>query len=269
MENILRMALVHKEKAEGFLSNLEKLRSDRSVNDVSYNALKMEYSSNLQNALAKIDLVKQDLNKRINMKSAELSVYKQELANLDARFKIGQISAAEYLKLSKIPEKKALAAEGQISYFTSLVNAQHSNDVAVPEATGLRALVSFALNFRNKPAGGQLSLPSHIPAIPSQMPVKEKPIHDTTTVTNLQILPDRVRQGGTVGVVATLVNPGPDPVTHKAEFKVNQQLEAINDLALNPGQSEEVTFMVVAGAPGDYYVSVDNANGIFRVMTGI
>jgi uncharacterized membrane protein len=84
----------------------------------------------------------------------------------------------------------------------------------------------------------------------------------------LQILPDRVRPGSTVGIVATLVNSGPDPVTHKAEFKVNQQLQAVEDVALNPGHSQEVTFMVVAGAPGDYYVSVDSANGIFRVMTG-
>ena len=138
----------------------------------------------------------------------------------------------------------------------------------MPEATGLKALVALIPNFRNKPAGSQLSVPSHIQSIASQTPVKE-PFHDTTTVTNLQILPDRVRPGSTVGIVATLVNPGPDPVTHKAEFKVNQQLEAVNDIALNPGQSEEVTFMVVAGAPGDYYVSVDSANGIFRVMTGV
>ena len=147
MENILRTALIHKEKAEVFLSNLEKLRSDGAVNDVSYNALKMEYSSNLQHALAKIDLIRQDLNKRINMKSTELSVYKQELANLDARFKVGQLSAAAYLKLSKNPEKKAAAVEEQISHFTSLLNAQHSNDVSVPKATGLKALVSLVSNF--------------------------------------------------------------------------------------------------------------------------
>jgi hypothetical protein len=268
MEDMLRTALIHKEKAEVFLSNLEKLRNDRAVNDISYNALKMEYASNLQHALSKIDLIRQDLNKRINMKSTELSVYKQELANLETRFKVGQLSAAAYLKLSKNPEKKAAIAEEQLSHFTSLLNAQRSNDVSVPEATGLKALVALIPNFRNKPAGSQLSVPSHIQSIASQTPVKE-PFHDTTTVTNLQILPDRVRPGSTVGIVATLVNPGPDPVTHKAEFKVNQQLEAVNDIALNPGQSEEVTFMVVAGAPGDYYVSVDSANGIFRVMTGV
>jgi len=267
MENILRMALIHKERVEVFLNNLEKLRSDGAVNDVSYNALRMEYSSNLQSALAKIDLIRQDLNKRINMQSTELSVYKQELANLGARFEVGQLSASAYLKLSNQPEKKAAAVEEQISHFTSLLNAQHSNDVSVPTVTGLQALVSLISNFGKKPAGAQLNLPSRIPTITSQIPVKERPFHDTATVTNLQILPDRVRPGCTVGVIATLVNPGPDPVTHKAEFKVNQKLETVNDVALNPGQSEEVTFMIVAGAPGDYYVSVDNANGIFRVVT--
>jgi hypothetical protein len=269
MENILRTAFMEKERAEVFLSNLEKLRNDAAVNDVSYNALKMEYSSNLQHALAKIDLIRQDLNKKINTKSTELSVYKQELANMETRFKVGQLSAAAYLKLSKNPEKKAAAIEEQIAHFTSLLNAQRSNDVAVPETTGLKALVSVVSILRSKTAGGQSSMPSYISAPPAQVPVKEEPVYDTTTITNLQILPDRVRPGSTVGVVATLVNPGPDPVTHKAEFKVNHQLEAVNDVALNPGQSQEVTFMIVAGDPGDYYVSVDNANGIFRVMTGI
>ncbi|MGA9047523.1 MAG: hypothetical protein WB588_00845 [Dehalococcoidia bacterium] len=268
MEEMLRTALRNKEKAEVFLSNLEKLRGDGAVNDVSYNALKMEYASNLQHELSKIELIRQDLNKKINMKSTELSVYKQELANLDARFKVGQLSAAAYLKLSKNPDKKAVEVEEQITHFTSLLNAQRSNDVTVPEATGLKALVSFVSSFSGKPAGAQLGIPSRISAPSPQMPVKEELVRDATAVTNLQILPDRVRPGSTVGVVATLVNPGPDPVTHKAEFKVNQRLEAINDVALNPGQSQEITFMVVAGAPGDYYVSVDNANGIFRVMTG-
>lgn len=268
MENDLRTALILKEKAEIFLSNLEKLRRDGAVNDISYNALKNEYASNLQQALAKIDLIRQDLNKRLQMKSTELSIYRQELANLETRFKVGQLSAAAYLKLSKGPEKKATAVEELISHFTSLLNAQRSNDVSMPEATGVQALVSLVSNFRNKASSARTGIPNYL-AAPPQIPVKEEPVHDTTMVTGLQILPDRVNPGSTVGVIATLVNPGPDAVSHKAELRVNQQLEAVNDVALNPGQSQEITFMIVAGAPGDYYVTVDNANGIFRVITGV
>jgi hypothetical protein len=85
-------------------------------------------------------------------------------------------------------------------------------------------------------------------------------------VSNLHILPDRAYPGSSIGVVATVVNSGPDKVQHKAEFKVNSRLEAVNEMTLEAGQSQEITFMTVAGTPGDYYVSVDNATSILRIL---
>ena len=140
MEKDLRLALLSKEKAELFLSNLEKLRADNAVNEMSYNALKTEYSSSLQHALIKIDHIKAEFNKTLAGKNRELGVYKQELANLEARFKVGQIAAATFLKTAKIPEKKITYLEDQISHLNSLINARHSAEVTVPETSGFGSL---------------------------------------------------------------------------------------------------------------------------------
>jgi hypothetical protein len=79
-------------------------------------------------------------------------------------------------------------------------------------------------------------------------------------------LPDRAFPGSTIGVIAAIVNTGTEPLLHRAELKVNDRIEAVNDVNLNPGQTEETTFMTVAGSPGDYYISVDNATGILKVL---
>jgi hypothetical protein len=266
MEKDLRLALLSKEKSELFLSNLEKLRGDNAVNEMSYNALKTEYASALQNSLIRIDHIKAEFSKTLAGKNRELSVYKQELANLEARFKVGQIAAAVFLKTAKIPEKKITYLEDQLAHLNSLINARHSAEVTVPETSGFGSL------FGLRPAPERPALLPHIgyqepvPA-PAPQPVAEPvKVQDSTSVSSLMILPDRAFPGSTIGVIAAIVNTGTEPLLHRAELKVNDRIEAVNDVNLNPGQTEETTFMTVASSPGDYYISVDNATGILKVL---
>jgi hypothetical protein len=269
MERELRAALLSKEKAELFLSNLEKLRKDGAVNEMSYSSLKGEYSASLQYALIKIEHLKQELSKVAATRSRELNVYKQELANLEARFKVGQIPAPSFLKLSKGPERKVAFLEDQISHLTSLTNARHSAEISAPETSGFVSLFG-----RRSPTPSRLPVTSYV-GYEQQPPISPAPVQavpepprppDSTTIQSLMVLPERAVPGSTVGVVAMIVNSGQEPVRHRAEFKVNDHVEAVNDVSLNPGQSEELTFMTVAGAPGDYYMSVDNATGILKVL---
>ena len=269
MENDLHAAFVNKEKAELFLNNLAQLHTDKGINDASYNALKAEYSISLQHARMKIEGIKQELNKRLALKSRQLGVFKQELANHDARFKVGQIPSAAYLRLSKVPQKKAGILEEEIAHLNSLISSQNSAEVSIPESAGLAAFFSSRLQM-GKPRAD--AIPGHImwtpPAQATQPAEVIAPVlpPDTTSVSNLHILPDRAYPGSSVGIIATVVNSGQDKVQHRAEFKVNGRLEASNDITIEAGQSQEITFMTVAGAPGDYYVSVDNATGILRIM---
>jgi hypothetical protein len=268
MEKDLRLALYDKEKAELFLSNLEKLRGDNSVNEMSYNALKNEYTSALQHAMIRIEHFKAEFSKTLVGKKRELGIYKQELANLDARFKVGQVTAADFLKQGKIPERKIAVLEDQIGHLNSLINAKHSAEVTVPETSGIGAL------FGRRPAAAERPpIVSHIgstetpPPPPQEVPPPEPvKIPDPTSVSSLSILPDRAFPGSTIGVIATILNIGQGPITHRAEFKVNGRIEAVSDVNLNPGQNQEVTFMTVSGPPGDYSIAVDNAVGILKVL---
>jgi len=273
MDKELRLALLNKEKAELFLSNLERLFFDKTVNETSYKILKSEYDANLQHAQLKVDQIKQELNKRLTLKTRELDIYKQELANLDARFKVGQLSADEFIKLSKIPDKKVNYLEEQISQLNSLTSAQHSSEVTVQQAGGLGLLFPSRAKNVNKPV--ILPTPPEPPA--PELPPVEEPVviepppkvYDPTSISDLMILPDRVLPGSTVGIIATITNSGIEAVHHRTEFKINDRIEAINEIMLNPGQSEELTFLAVAGPAGEYYVSVDNATGILRVLPSL
>ena len=262
----MRLALMDKEKAELFMSNLEKLFAEQTVNEASYNLLKSEYSALLQQAQSKIDQLKQELNKQLTLKTRELEIYKQELANIDARFKVGQLSAAEFIKLSKNPGRKISLLEEQVAHLNHLANVKHSSEIAAQETSGLASLFS-----RSKPANPPVVL-TRVPEPPSAPaeglpPVVLPPvIYDPTTVSNLSILPDRVLPGSSVGIIATVNNPGLEPVHHQLEFKINGKVESISKITLNPGQSEEITFTTIAGPPGEYYLSIDSATGVLRVL---
>jgi len=269
MESKLRIALLIKEKAELFLNILEKLRNEKAINDVSYGVLKTAYLDNLQNAQIKIEQIKQELNKGLAMRARQLGTPKQELANLDALFKEGQIAANKYQRLSKAPQKKASALEDEIAHLDSLTNCKHSSEVAPAGPSNLLSLLASKLRPEKRPAdispGRQGRTPSTQPE-QTRSNSEQVKLPDASSVSNLLVLPDRAYPGSSIGVIATIVNPGQEPLHHKAEFKINGRVVAVNEILLKPGQSEEVTFMTVAGAPGDYNVAVDNAAGILRIL---
>jgi len=269
MENDLYAAFANKEKAELFLNNLAQLHGDKAINDAAHNALKAEYSVSLQHAHIKIEGIKQELNKRLALKSRQLGVLKQELANLDARFKVGQIPSVAYLHLSKGPQKKAAVLEEETCHLNSLISSQHSSEISIPEFAGMASFISSLFPGGKARTATVTVHPVWTPPTQSTQPadaIAPVPPPDTTGVSNLLILPDKAYPGSSIGVVATVVNSGADKVQHRAEFKVNGRLEAVNEMTIEAGQSQEITFMTVAGTPGDYYLSVDNATGILRIM---
>jgi hypothetical protein len=268
MESDLHAAFLNKERAELFLANLESLHNDKAINDLSYTALRTEYAVNLQHAQIKIDQVKQEFNKRIALRTRQLGVFKQEMANLDARFKVGQVPAETYIKQIKNPQKKASDLEEQIAHLNSLINAKTSTEVTVPESTGIFSLLTSRFSRGDRQPA---AMPVHLWAPPTaaEQPQNIPPpadIPDTTSISSLHILPDRAHPSSSIGVIATITNSGQEKVRHRAEFKINGRIEAIEDVSIEPGHSQEVTFMTVGGPPGEYHISVDNAAGILRII---
>jgi len=271
MSKELKTAFENKEKAELFLANLEKLYSDDTVKEASYNILKSEYTLALKNAQLKIDSIKQELNKVLRTRTHELDVYKQELAHLEARFKVGQFTADTYLKQAKNPRKKVSDLTDQVSNLNALINASQSGDIPAIEYTGvgsiLTSLGSIFISRKETINSFDLLFPAVVPE-ENIAPAEKRQVPDTVNVSNLCILPERVLPGSSVGIIATIINTGLETVLHKTEFKINNSTQSINEITLSPGQCEELTFMMTAGAPGDYFISIDNVTGTLHVLPG-
>ncbi len=86
------------------------------------------------------------------------------------------------------------------------------------------------------------------------------------SITNFQVMPDRVVQDSDVGIIATITNSSQDTIQHKLELKINGEIKAFHQLTLAPGESQEVTFVTAAGAPGDYRVDINGLTSKFSVM---
>lgn len=129
MKKELRGAYSGKEEADLLLSNLEKLKSEGSIADAQYDMLKAEYTSMTDGAIWKVDAIKARLQEQLDGKTRELGVFRQELSNLEARFKVGQIPAETYLKREKAPKKKVAELERQVSELQTVVSSSSSADI--------------------------------------------------------------------------------------------------------------------------------------------
>jgi hypothetical protein len=94
-----------------------------------------------------------------------------------------------------------------------------------------------------------------------------KGLPEGLVMANLQILPDRVVSGNHIGVVIRLRNAGKQPiVNHRMDLKINGQTKDAAVINLDPGKSDEITFLVTAETPGDYTIDLDGREGKFIVI---
>jgi hypothetical protein len=292
MQDKLRAALTLKEKAEMYIVNLEKLKEEKSVDLSQYRVLKIEYSQMLEEAVSEVYSLKNNIKRELDNRISKLESLKQEVAYLEARFKVGQLSADTFLAKEKGPKGRLIELEKQISELLSYLNANKSTDLGIPES-GFK-LFGFNLWSRKHPSLTPLptareasdSEPKPPPVVeqPAPQPLPEPPPPPppppepplppppppppppTVSITGLQIMPNRVSEGGSLGIMATITNVSPDNLQYKVELKINNDIKDSNILNLYFGESQEITFVTVAGAPGDYLVDIGGVTGNFSVM---
>jgi hypothetical protein len=86
------------------------------------------------------------------------------------------------------------------------------------------------------------------------------------SITDLDILPDRVVHGNHIGVIARIKNVGHEFFSHLIEMKINGDVFDTAEIHLEPGQTQELTFMVAAGAPGEYSVDIEGRESTYTVV---
>jgi predicted alpha-1,2-mannosidase len=84
-------------------------------------------------------------------------------------------------------------------------------------------------------------------------------------VENLRISPQRVYLGENVTVSVDVVNVGENNGTKFLALKIDNTLEAIENITLEPGESGIVSFKVSRDVPGVYEVEIENLTGNFIV----
>ncbi|MFH1003219.1 MAG: CARDB domain-containing protein, partial [Chloroflexota bacterium] len=102
-----------------------------------------------------------------------------------------------------------------------------------------------------------------------------EPDDDTSSITpqvafsvgGLSISPTSVRSGQRVTISALVTNSGDAAGSYEVVLKINGVTEGTQEIALDAGQSQEVTFTTQKDTPGSYAVDVNGANGSFQVIS--
>ena len=275
MKKKLIAAYSTKEKAESFLSNLERLKETDSIEGAQYDVLKAEYTKMREDALFKANSLKASLKKELDSKAGELDIIKVKLSYLEARFKVGQITKEAYTKQEKGPRKKAAELEKQYSDLEKLANSHCLADIGIitdDKKTG------FKVPWRKKEVP-ELSELTDVPkvdetiqpdiiteAIEEEVEEVVEAAPAAISITNLLIMPDRVTQGSSVGIIATATNENQYAITRNIELVINAEVKDSSEITIASGESLEITFITIAEAPGDYEIAIGDSTGRFSVM---
>jgi hypothetical protein len=130
----LAEALAVKDEVEGFLGNLEKLKANGSIAEEQYIATREEYYERLGAAASEIARIKNELKKQLEANKREIQTYRQELANLDVRHKVGELPSNKY----QSSERKLWSTIDQLELNAAelkrLIDAKSSADIGAPSA---------------------------------------------------------------------------------------------------------------------------------------
>jgi hypothetical protein len=84
------------EKVRGFLSNLEKIKSEGTISEEHYTATRLEYEQNLNSVAAEIVRAKSAIQKQLVPVQQEMAAQKLELGKLETRYRVGELTLEKY-----------------------------------------------------------------------------------------------------------------------------------------------------------------------------
>jgi hypothetical protein len=126
----LLQAFARKEKTEQFRANLAKLKEAGTVSQEHYDLLVAQYQKTEAELATEIASLHVGISQEGGDYQASLNAFKQELSNLEVRFKVGEMPLAQYQRVSKSISKKSQGLEKQAATCTGLLGAKSSADVA-------------------------------------------------------------------------------------------------------------------------------------------
>lgn len=104
-------------------------------------------------------------------------------------------------------------------------------------------------------------------AIMGQLPPPPPPEPARFNISGLSVTPESAKAGETVTVSATVTNAGGCSGKYGLELRVNGVQEATQEVTLNVGASQKVSFAVKRTAPDTYNFGLNGAGGLFTVIS--
>jgi peroxiredoxin len=118
------------EKAESILNSLDQKRTEKVIEKDAYEQLSQEHRVTIDSARHTIASIKEKLAKDLAAKTTELDKYQEELALLQTRLKVGELTQDSYNDKSKHLVDKIRSLEKKVGETQGMINARFAEDVA-------------------------------------------------------------------------------------------------------------------------------------------
>jgi hypothetical protein len=116
-------AFSNKNSIETYIANLEQLKANGSITEDEYVSVSDEYYERLGLATSGIVQLKNELKKELEVTRGELAVRRRELAMLETRHKIGELSAEQYKESEKELAPRVAKLDRDAIELDTLINA--------------------------------------------------------------------------------------------------------------------------------------------------
>ncbi|MDD5312048.1 MAG: redoxin domain-containing protein [Dehalococcoidia bacterium] len=117
------------ERAQAILTELDQKREDKAIEKDDYDKLSKEYIHAVSSARKAIDDIKDKLSKELAIKTRELDECQEELAVLQSRLKVGEISEEAFQHKSKGLLEKINSLEKKVQDIQKLISARFAEEV--------------------------------------------------------------------------------------------------------------------------------------------
>jgi peroxiredoxin len=162
-------------KAGEILDELDRKRGDNAVENNALAKLDKEYLNNIANARHTLASIKEKLSKELAVRIVELDKCQEDLATLDARLKVGEITEEEHQAKGKHLIEKIKNLEQKVTDTHGLIAAKFAENIAPVIQSG-KALVVAGPLIDTTPAPQKAVEPQEVEI--DQVPDKESPAEE-------------------------------------------------------------------------------------------
>ncbi|MGA9047882.1 MAG: redoxin domain-containing protein [Dehalococcoidia bacterium] len=132
-------------KAEAILNELDRKRGESAAENNPLAKLDKEYLNSIANARHTLTSIKEKLSKQLSIRILELDKCQEELATLDARLKVGEITEEEHQAKGKHLIEKIKILEQKVTDTQSLIAAKFAENIAPVIQSGKALIVAGPL----------------------------------------------------------------------------------------------------------------------------